>query len=210
MFLFFDNPSVIVQQVPPQIQVNVEMPPGMPEWVKILISAAVGALFAMLGGIVMEYLKPLITKQRTRKMVRSQLAAELLDNMSFVHGAVAILGESEKVAPGKRDAVVSLAATMLRMTNTDRFDHFFTNEKMLVYEVDDDKSLSTFYEVVKTTIPGVLQSRNYSDMRIMIGEASRLAHQYIDHHKLEYGPPKTPDTAQMLANSIAQLAQDQT
>jgi class 3 adenylate cyclase len=41
-------------QLPP-INVTVQSPPGMPEWIRILISAGVGAIFGVGGNLVMEY-----------------------------------------------------------------------------------------------------------------------------------------------------------
>jgi hypothetical protein len=52
------NPAVIVQQVPPQIQVNVAAPPGLPEWVKILITAGAGALVGIGSRIIARSREP--------------------------------------------------------------------------------------------------------------------------------------------------------
>jgi hypothetical protein len=43
----------------------------MPEWVKILISAATGAVFGILGSFTMEYVKPWVAHRIARKNVRT-------------------------------------------------------------------------------------------------------------------------------------------
>lgn len=145
-----------MQAAPNTIYVR-EAASGMPEWVKILISAATGALFGIGGSVVMEFVKPAITKRRMRKIVIAQLAAELLDNMRYIDGAIRILKEADNRIPPKRDAVISMAAMLLKLIDSDRFDHFFTNEKMLVYEVDDDKSLTDCYDAIKNTAPACIE-----------------------------------------------------
>ena len=57
--------QAVIQAAPNTIYVREA--PGMPEWVKILISAGTGALFAILGNIAMEFIKPAIAKSRELK-----------------------------------------------------------------------------------------------------------------------------------------------
>jgi hypothetical protein len=52
MFASFLQAAVQVQ--PKTIYVH-EASPGMPEWARILISAATGALFAIFGNVAMEF-----------------------------------------------------------------------------------------------------------------------------------------------------------
>jgi hypothetical protein len=47
----------VVTQSPQQIYVTVQQPPGPPEWVKILFTAAVGAIIGVLSSLLTETLK---------------------------------------------------------------------------------------------------------------------------------------------------------
>jgi hypothetical protein len=64
---------VTLAQAPPQIYVTVQQPAGgMPEWLKILITAGEGALVGICSNIAMEYVKPWVAK---RVLCRCRLGA---------------------------------------------------------------------------------------------------------------------------------------
>jgi hypothetical protein len=59
---------------------------GMPEWVRILIGAGIGALFSILSSIAMEFVKPALLARRTKHTIREQVTAELTRNMTPLEG----------------------------------------------------------------------------------------------------------------------------
>jgi hypothetical protein len=82
------------KQVAPNVYVTTQQPPGgMPEWVKIVISAAVGALFGIAGSVVMEFVKPKILNADLKRTVAFQLSWELDTNMRKIKGLSTALSE---------------------------------------------------------------------------------------------------------------------
>jgi hypothetical protein len=79
-------PVMFIPQVTPIQPVNVvvQQALGMPEWVRILISAATGALFALGVSLMMEYLRPNIVKRDLKKEATEHLISELTENMDLV------------------------------------------------------------------------------------------------------------------------------
>jgi len=179
MFLFIDNPSVIVQQVPPQIQVNVQMPPGMPEWLRIVISAAVGALFALAGSLVGEYVKPWIAKRHARKSMIPQLNEELLGNVRVIENAKAVLAGSG----GREDAKEMIAGLMLTMMRRDRFNYYYVEQKSLLYEYD--KRLVELYSLPPMAQTFLVNSRD-GEIPKILKIADELVKNFIEAHNLVY------------------------
>ena len=184
--------ATLAQQVAPNVYVTVQPPSaGMPEWVKILISAAVGAFLGIASNIAMEYIKPIIAKRSERKMVSAQLNAELLENMRHIEGAEKIVLKRAELLPKKQESVVLLAGMMLRLVETDRFDYFFANHKTAVYELDDDGNLTSFYAVVRQ-LPATIERKAYEDVKTLVTMGAEMARAYILHHNLNYVPKATP------------------
>jgi hypothetical protein len=78
-------------QIPPEIHVTVQQPSGgMPEWVKILISALVGASFGILNSISMEYVKPWISRRLLKRTIKKHLNDEFLGNLTAIDAAQAV------------------------------------------------------------------------------------------------------------------------
>jgi hypothetical protein len=73
---------------------------GMPEWVRILISAETGAAFVILGNIMMEFATPYISKSVSKRTVTAQLGAELVVNMDSIEGAVRFSPDSQFIQVG--------------------------------------------------------------------------------------------------------------
>src|SRR4051794_37652562 len=106
-------PPQVVAQIPP-IQVTVQSPPGMPEWIKILITAATGALLGIISNIAMEYVKPWIARRQLRKTVTAQLMNEFRENVSIVAAARRILLRAEHDSKNARDTARQVATVILK------------------------------------------------------------------------------------------------
>jgi hypothetical protein len=135
------------QQLPP-INVTVQPPAvGMPEWVKILISASTGALFGILGNIAMEYVKPWIAARVLTKRISRELADELLANARCAATAIHIIEDAENRADPVFAAKARETMPLLLVNiHKDRFAQYFEHEKTTVYAIDRQGFLRDFYE----------------------------------------------------------------
>ena len=106
---------------------------GMPEWVKILISAGVGALFGIVGSTVMEFIKPKISNAALKKAIARQLAFELVTNCHKIDGL------SEALAAVPTPENFKLCQAVLSTTEKlkwDRYGFYLSEERGCVYEMD--------------------------------------------------------------------------
>jgi hypothetical protein len=136
-----------VQQVPPVIHVTVQQPPagGMPEWAKTLISASVGAFFAIISNVLIEYRH----ERRIRKQAREQVTAELMSNMDFVTSHWRYLSSSDnETAKDEENEMAARTLLMLMDIHRDRYTYFFEEHKSILYGIDSNKRLSSFYKSI--------------------------------------------------------------
>jgi hypothetical protein len=137
----------------PPINVTVQQPVGgMSEWVKILISAGVGALFGILGSIGMEYARPVIAKRRMLKEVTKQLKDEVRSGAEVVRECVAQLETMPRESGPERQNAMLFASVFLSgrlPTPDDRYLHYFDHQKEIVYAIDNRHLLLPFYNGVK-------------------------------------------------------------
>ena len=173
MFIVPLDAAQQAKEVAPQVWVAVQQPAGMPEWVGILLSAAVGAVFAIVAGLLTEYVKPRIQRGQVRRRMIEQLNDELLKNMASIEGAYQML---ELELP-KEKPRAQMAGVMLSLIKSDRFDHFFSEVKTLLYEYDQE--LIALYTTVRQTLPGVLVRDSPQDIQTIIEYVGRLARGYI-------------------------------
>jgi hypothetical protein len=137
------------QHLPP-INITVQQPAGgMPEWVKILISAGVGALFGVLGSVMMEFVKPAITKRLMKKRLSAQVVAEVTKNLNMVDSICRLFQSIEGGTQKDYDTAMNYTCIILQTFNTDRFDYYFANQKELIYEIDITTHLGAFYVGLK-------------------------------------------------------------
>jgi hypothetical protein len=171
-----------LMQAPPQVIYVHEAAGGMPEWERTIISAGVGAVFAIASSLLMEYMKPWIQRGDVRRRMIRQLNEELLKNMPSIEGSLTML--SLDLPPGRSERAKSeMAGIMLSFVKSDRFDYFFTEEKTLLYEYDQE--LIILYDTVRKTLPGVLARNDRRDLEMIIKYVVRLARDYMLRHNLE-------------------------
>jgi hypothetical protein len=131
------------QQLPP-INVVVQQPPaGMPEWVKLLISAAVGAVFAILGNIVMEYVKPMIQ----RRSIARHLMDELTTPMSFAAGMQPAFRDllTSSATKDEKQVAVDACREFLKTYGTPRYDYYSANHQSTIFSLPLMSDLNVFY-----------------------------------------------------------------
>jgi|SRR5271155_1801936 len=85
MLLLLLQAPILAKQMVPNVYVTVQQPVGgMPEWIKILITAVISALFAFGVALLTERMKLGIAKTKLKKEASEQMLAELKRNMDKV------------------------------------------------------------------------------------------------------------------------------
>lgn len=159
--------QAVIQAAPNTIYVREA--PGMPEWVKILISAGTGALFAILGNIAMEFIKPTIARRSSKREVRKQLLYEVRENVRLLDQVRTILKEDP---PPKNRIPHALA--VLKRINDERYRFYSTEEMIFVYEIDRGKNLEKLYRLSKRDVPGAIENGGVSAYADEPGTAAEL------------------------------------
>jgi hypothetical protein len=139
----------------PPINVTVQQPAsGMPDWVKILISAGVGAVLGVGSNLLMEFVKPIIARRQMTRLVREQIVEEVLLALTPLR----IVGaENERIesrrprGPGNYASFGSLVKD-LEMVSFDRYEHYLEIEKAVVYGLPEFSNLAKFRQLVPKII----------------------------------------------------------
>lgn len=172
----------LAKQVAPNIYVTVQSATGIPEWVKILASASVGAAFGIASSLLMEFVKPWIARRHALKTMIPQLNEELLKNINQFENAE----KTMNVQGHDRHQRVLLANLILKtLVRSDRFDYFFANEKSLVYDYDQD--LITIYRTISKVLPTVVANENDEGVAMMITAIAETARAFAKRHNLQPG-----------------------
>lgn len=135
--------QAVVEAAPNVIYVR-EVVWSMPEWVRIVISAAVGAVFGIGGNIAMEFLKPRMAKAALKKMIATQLIHEMKKNLTVVSELSLKLSEPSTTAAHLICASVLQADEHLRW---DRYTFYLENERSAIYEMDPQGSMNTLLKI---------------------------------------------------------------
>jgi hypothetical protein len=157
-----------VVQVPPNT-VYIHEAPSIPEWVRILISAGTGAVFAIIGNVAMEFIRPRIVRGSSKREVKKQLISEVKEN-------VRLLGEVRKIwnaDPPPANRVPHAMATLNRIRD-ERYRFYLAKETIFVYEIDRPKNLEKLYRLSKRDIPGAISNGGMSIHPDEPGTASEL------------------------------------
>jgi hypothetical protein len=93
----------------------------MPEWVKILISALVGASFGILSSISMEYVKPWISRRLPKRTIKKHLNDEFLGNLTAVDAAYKCLKEADGKSDMDKRHALNVAVFAIASIEDDRF-----------------------------------------------------------------------------------------
>jgi hypothetical protein len=123
-----------------------KVPPGMSEWLKTLISALVGAVFAILTSFLSDYVK----SRKLKKTVVHQVRTELYRNIAAMIACDRILHDPNyKTYPAYANRAINEAIRELR---SDRFRYYFESEKATVYELDQSSDLTRIFKQVDLLI----------------------------------------------------------
>jgi hypothetical protein len=161
------------------INITVQQPPGgMPDWAKI----AIGAILAIGGGLAVEYIKPAIAKHRALKSVKKQLRAEVENDMAAILECITALDGMPRDTGEQRQNAYMWGVAFLngRMPlPDDRYTYYFDRQKEIVYEIDPDGILGTFYSNTKGFVTHINVS-SFDEARIRGEFAIKAALDFLE------------------------------
>jgi hypothetical protein len=176
------------QQLPP-INVTV-LPPagGMPEWLKILISAGVGALFGIVGNVAMEYVRPKIVKRQRLREMAAQLVEELISNVEILEAVKMIVEDvrgASEIERKRAEFDVTVACTRFK---SDRYAHYVAEEKITFYELRESGSIKGFYDYYDGMLREILTVTPERWMDQYLSGSTEKATRFIEAHRKIYAP----------------------
>lgn len=189
-------------QPPLPIHITVMQPPpsGLPEWLKILLTALTGAVF----GFFAEPIKQTITKWRLRRDIEKHLSADLMSNLSHVENALEVLQGIEEKSPNYRNLAIKVIQMTTNNITDDRYRFYFDGQyKALVYDIDDKGDLKLFYTTAVSLKEANLSNLEaIRDFGILLRMTKGSGKQYISDKKLAF--KAAPNTVSVSAdgNSI--------
>ncbi len=173
--------QIAVQHLPatlPPIHITVQQPPGWPVWVTTLFSAVVGAIFGLIGTLLIEYAKPKIRDQRKQKEIAEQLDAEVRENMRRLIFAWNSFDEIDTNKDLRKQTQFHAAKVSLRNISDDRFKDNFQHHKRLVYKIDPAGLLKQFYKATSQVLE-VIHLDHPSDLSLRCKAAMVTGERYL-------------------------------
>jgi hypothetical protein len=178
-------------QLPP-INVVVQNPPGMSEWAKTLLSASVGFVFAMVASVVMEYVKPWIAKRSLQQDMSTHLREEVMLNVNLLMGAMnAINHVNARTFGFAPEDLHNAGLVLVEQLSSDRFDLYFADHKLSVYEQTGHRELIRFYKLIGGIL-SVVEHRRWISLRPTIHEAIEKGRKYFADQGIDYVREQTP------------------
>lgn len=160
--------QAVAQQLPP-IQVTVQQPPGAPVWVTTLISASVGAALALGTSIALEYVKPLINNNRTKRRMVRDLVNEFKGNYAMVLDAAEAAHAYRTGNPLQKvlaDMMITSAAAAVGKTV---YSHYKETELSLFLEVERESPLWPFYGFIDMALKTCRENTVFMDHVVAAG-----------------------------------------
>lgn len=145
MFIIPLDAAQQAKQVAPQIWVAVQQPAaGMPEGMKILITASTGAIIGIGGNFLMEFVRPWVAKGKLKRSIAKQLVYELRRNLQSIYFLAEML-ESDRLLPGSWRKMY--VADRLSSHDWGRYEFFLENRRETIYEMDQTASFANLKKI---------------------------------------------------------------
>ncbi|MGB6946470.1 MAG: hypothetical protein WBE37_29000 [Bryobacteraceae bacterium] len=171
------------------INITVQEPAGgMPEWERIIISAGVGALFSIIGSLIMEFVKPRIANRVLKKRIAVHLIQEVSGTLEAIEACRRAFDEVGDVRLSGSIAI-SYAGSRLEREIGEKYQHYFNAERVATYELDPQMLLRAFYgevgyfrnsiEGLRAAIDPTTTIRTFSMMHATISAASTLGREAL-------------------------------
>ena len=171
------------KEVAPQVYVTVQQPPpGMSEWVRIVISAGVGAIFGISGNVVMEFVKPIIQRGKARK----QLVNEMVRYFAYVEVANDAFNRERETRPVlQKLEMVKGCKALFNSIDPQRFKYLTGNQQSVVYEIPLFDNLQVFYAVLGR-IGGPSNYDSYDAFSTELSWAHEMGHSFLRKNSPRY------------------------
>src|SRR5438874_13033097 len=139
----------LLQQAQPNTIYVERAPGGIPEWERTLITASIGAFVCVVSSILMEYVKPYIANRVLRGTVARQIKDEFIDNMTLLKDSQEMLGRARREGKEAHSGCLRMVLLNLICLERDRYFHYFSTAKSVLYRLDEKHSLTDFYRILK-------------------------------------------------------------
>ena len=137
------------KQIAPNVYVVVQQPAsGMPEWIKILLSAVVGSVFTIGAGVFSELTKPLLAQQTMASLFVIAFRRELRRNQTYV-----VIARNElkgyRTIRKENHECCNLLRTAVAKVKWTRYEYYKANETSTVHDVDRYDHIDDVYSLVQ-------------------------------------------------------------
>jgi hypothetical protein len=187
--------AMLIPQVTPIQPVNVvvQMPPGAPIWLTIVLSGSIGAISAILGGLAVEYLKPYIARRQREKMIRGLVDDEFLANLGELEACLRVLKHAFPGTVDQKAHSVMVVDEIMHRVIQDRYDLYFEQDKEIVWAIDKKRLLWSFYEALSRKPEDVTLSSEHIEIELWIDRVVRRGKSYLEEAELLYEPGENPN-----------------
>jgi hypothetical protein len=186
MLAFLLQAAQQAKQIAPNVYVTVQPPPaGMPEWVKILISAGTGALLGIASSIVMEYVKPWISQRATSKQLKDELTQELTENLDLMQSFMSYLVKTKDDPKVENTEIFARAMLVGLDVTRDRYDYFYGEKKIALHAMPGKKRLLKFYGSINSMLR-YAENLNYKGVLISTDSARLNGELFLKENGIEH------------------------
>jgi hypothetical protein len=133
MLLLLQAAEPVLTSGAARLYVTLQQPAGLPEWLKITITAAVGTAFGITASILVETVKPWIALKLGRRSARKQLLSELSQNITAIDGYQEFIEKLGKTEGREARTAHTLVNCAFVSVTTKLFDFHVSDRKDVVY-----------------------------------------------------------------------------
>jgi hypothetical protein len=165
---------------------------AIPEWVKILISAGVGAIFGICGNIAMEFVRPAIAKFLLRRSILRELVRELQGNLATMQDVAWILDRGRDQKRPYRSVAVDVVSNAVAAIDDGLYLKNLENHKALVYEIDSVGELKGFYKAARESMPQLESPDKIAEMIIVAKSIIGYGERFLSSKRIQRRQGTTP------------------
>ena len=181
--------KMTIPQLSPIQPVNViiHQDPAPHKWVSQVGFLLLGSLLTILAGFGSEWLKTFLKKRRMTRELANEAKVNL-DRINIFNFAWAF-AKDNGVAISRVSWVLSREIEALR---SDLFDHYFSQERPLLYEIDGKRNLISCYDNIRTAKEYLNEAETLNETsgfelsEMLVGIAGTRAYAFLDEKKIDY------------------------
>jgi hypothetical protein len=159
---------LLLQAALPPVYVTVQQPSGGPsEWVKIMVSAGVGAAFGIGANVLMEFVKPYIFRKYRITNIKKRLAEEMRDNLSALEECYRVFEEAGVGSEEDQRRAMAVASIVAQRLRSDRWEFYLDEQKELIFELDESTILGVYSSFTKRLPEALIVGEFFGVMAIL-------------------------------------------